>query len=457
MSRAPSAAWLRPLALATLLGLGLALLLRWPLSLFPDALPHDPNSALHSVMAADLAAHGHPGRLFALDFPEGVPVRRVAWPLLLLALPFQAVLAPVPALNLALVLLLAAQVVGVFFLARAEGARGPARAALALGAALAPTTLLFLGNGQPENVVFFPILLAGWGARRGGPRGLLLCALGLSLAAWSSPYQAVVAGAFALAGATSRGGEPCCRCCWSRRCAPCRSASTRQPGGRGARGGPGPHPARGRRPPRAGQLERAAHPGTRPGHGAGAAGWQAPDRRWPRSPATGAYLGLALVVGGGLGLWTGRKDPSVRAIAGAGATCLLLALGSSLHLSPSADTGLPLPWLLVGKLPGLKQMGATMRFLTGVELALALGVARLVGRHRGRLALLTLALLVDALLLSPGRWPVAGSAAGCRPGAGPARGAHPAVAGHSPAVHAPARHPGPGPGPAGGQLQWAGS
>ena len=203
MQRPRPPRWLPAALEAGALGLALAALLRWPVSVFPHAIPHDPNSALHMVAAADFAATLDPLTLSSLDWPDGVPVRLIGWPLLLLALPLELLLPPAVAFHGAVLLFLALQAAGVGAI-RLEGWGRPQRLAAAAAATLAPIGLLFLGNGQPENVVFFPILLAGWAATRGR---MGLVAAGLLLAALSTPYQGLVAGIFALCGAALRGAR----------------------------------------------------------------------------------------------------------------------------------------------------------------------------------------------------------------------------------------------------------
>lgn len=384
------------------------MLARWPVAVFPEALPHDPNTALHTVAAADLAAHLDPTRLASLDWPDGVPVRLIGWPLLLVALPLQLLLDPIPALNLGLVVLLAVQGVGVGWIGRREGWGRPRIAATVAAALLAPLGLLHLGNGQPENVVFLPLLLAGWGALRGRWG---LCATGLLLAAASSPYPGLVAGLLALAGGALGGRR-------ALGTAAVVGALCALPValyfGSQAADAPGADLTRTRPADAAvaapATLVGLVQPEVGLDAGLGPPGWTTPDRRWPQTPpATGSYLGLALLVGGLAGLWRGRREPLVRAVALAAAAAFVLSLGSRLTFAPGRSTALPLPWAALSLLPGLREMGATSRLLVGVELALALGLGRLVVGRPALAGGALVALALDALLLSPGHWPVAAS------------------------------------------------
>ena len=400
--------WFGNIADMVVLSVLLAVALRWPVSLFPAALSHDPNTALHAVAAADLATWADPFVLTSLDWPGGVPVRLIGWPMLLVAAPLQAALDPIAALNVGLTLLLAAQGVGVGLVGLAEGWPRARRLGTVAAAMLAPLAALHLGNGQPENVVFLPLLLAGWGAARGRWGW---CALGLLLAAASTPYAGLVAGLLALAGGLNRGRRGLATAAVvGLACALPVGAYF----GSQAAGAPGADLTR-TRPADAAFAAPATLAGLvtpDPGldAGLGPPGWATPDRRWPQTPpATGSYLGLGLLLLGGAGLWRGRREPLVRAVAGAGLVSFVLALGARLTLAPGSATALPLPWAALQVAPGLREMGATARFLMGVELALAVGVGRLVAARGGAAAAAALVLLVDALGASPGHWPVAAS------------------------------------------------
>ncbi len=400
MSASPPA-WRRA-AEAVAVAVPVALLLRWPVGLYPDALPHDPNTALHAVAAADLWATADPMRLHSLDWPTGVPVRFIGWPLLLVAAPLQVVCAPVAAWNLALTLLLVAQAVGTAELLHRCGARRTGRLGGAVAALAAPLGALFLGNGQPENVVFFPILLAGVAAWRGWWLGT---AGGLLLAAFSSPYQGLVAGVFALCGGLVGGRRRVVQAALvAVLCAvPVGLYFASQ-----ASDAPGADLTR-TRPANADHAQPATPLGlVRPALGLDgdltAPGWDDPDRRWPQPhPRHAPYAGLVLLILGSAGLWQGRKTPLVKLSAAAGLVCLVLSLGA--RAGPVA-----LPWAALAELPGVGRMGATLRLVTGVEVAMAVGVGALLSDRRGGLALgAILLLLADTLLASPAVWPVPAS------------------------------------------------
>lgn len=408
--------------MAAAVALVVAMLLRWPVSIYIDALPADPNTPLHALAARDLAAGGSPGRLEMLGFPDGVPVRLLAWPILLLALPLETFLPAIAAFNIAVLLWLALQGLAVYSLGRGEGWSRAGAGLAALAAMAAPSSMLALGNGQYENVAVLPIVMAIAGATRGGGRGWALCAGGLVLAMFSSPYQGIVAGVMALAAGALRGG--------GRRVAAVLGAGTfaaalafpyfaaETPGHESLLTGPA-SAARSEPAALVRLVTPTAHPTTSPPHLPSALGRldaavTPPVLRliaaWStRTPVAASYLGIPLLFGV-VGLWQGRREPLLRAAALGGLGCLLLALGSHLTVWPGHASAVPLPWAIAELLPGLGGMQVTIRFLTGVSLALAFGLGRLCGSSPIRAAAVAMALVVDALLVAPAWWPVPAAA-----------------------------------------------
>ena len=400
----------------------LAMVVRWPVSLYVEALPLDANTALHVLSARDLATGGSPGRLEMLGFPEGAPVRLLAWPILALAAPLATVLSSIVAFNIAVVVWLALQGVAVHVLCRSEGWPRAGSALAGLAVMVAPSVLLALGNGQYENVVVLPIVLAVVGARKAGLAGWGWCTAGLLLAVFSTPYQAIVAGTMALAAGVVAGGL---RRAASVLAAGALAAGLAFPyfvaetfGGTGTVTGPGPsahvEPAAvgylahaGAHPPRpvpalanaSERLRAAATPPTR----RPISGWD------PTMPLAASYLGIPAFLGLA-GLWRGRREPLLIAAAAGGLACFILALGSQLTFWPGKPTGIPLPWGLAAHVPRLDGIQATHRFLLGVAIALALGLGRLVGSNAVAAATLALAVLADGLLRAPTRWPVPAAA-----------------------------------------------
>ena len=126
----------RGLAGSALVGCLLALLLRWPLTLVPGALPLDPNSALHVLGAWDLGHGGGPFHLVSLGWPTGVETRLLAWPLMILVQPFALLLPPMQAFQFGVLLWITLGVVAVSALGRSWGWPWP-RAVLTAVAATA--------------------------------------------------------------------------------------------------------------------------------------------------------------------------------------------------------------------------------------------------------------------------------------------------------------------------------
>ena len=408
-------------AAVVVVAVAVAVLLRWPVSVYIHELPLDPNTPLHALAARDLAGAGSASRLEMLGFPDGGTVRLLAWPLLLLALPFEAFLPPIPAFNLAVTTWMVIQGVGVHLLCRvAGGARAPS-GVTALACMVAPTSVLALSNGQYENFTPLPFAFAVLGAWRGRRSGLALCALGLLAAVFSSPYQGIVAGVLALAAGGARGvrgglavlaaGVPVALLALPYFLAELpgdaavhtgpASASRREPAELSALVSPTPHltmmPA-----DLASARVRLTAAVARP--------YYALTATWPTvTPVAASYLGLPLLVGV-LGLWRQRRRRLIRALAAGALCCLVLAFGRRLVLIPGWSLPIPLPWALAALAPGLAGMQVTLRFLPGVSFALAIGLGLWCEGSAVRSTLAVCALLADGLLVAPVWWPVPAAA-----------------------------------------------
>lgn len=407
----------------------LTLALRWPVSVYMDALPRDPNTALHMVIAADVARSGDLFHLGGLDFPEAVAIRVVAVPVVLLAALLGQMLSPVVAFNLAVTAWVAAQGLAMDRLGAAWGWTAPGRAVAVTAAVASPFALLALGNGQVENVAVLPLCLVAWGAGR----NLWATGGGIVLAAFCSPYQAVVAGILALARAAPQGLGAVRRVALAAALAAAPVVAyygsqaapddlTDDPAAALALQRTRPAPPMGVIGARVdGLVLPRVHRNTQRGvvrtpaqrlEAAGRApGWEAPGGLWPIEETTVAgWLGLFALLGGLAGAWRFRRDARMQGIALAALLCLVLALGDRLRLSEDLLLPVPLPWALADAIGGpLGAMEATWRFLAGVAFLLAAGLG--FGVRRGRVALpLCLALVAETLLLAPGAWPVPASA-----------------------------------------------
>ena len=413
----------------TLLAVLATVLLRWPVSIYMDGLPRDPNTALHMVIAAEVARTGDLLHLGGLDFPTAIPIRVVAVPVVLLAALFGQVLGPVLAFNLAATVWVAAQGVAVDRLGAAWDWSPAGRALGAVAGVVSPFALLALGNGQIENIAILPFCLVAWG---GGTRPWATGG-GLLLAAFCSPYQAVVAGILALARAGLEGLRELRRVVvvalvaalpvvvyYGSQAAPddlgedpvaalalVRTRPAPPMGVIGAR-------VDGLVLPRVHQNTQRGvvrSPVERMEAARYAPGWQVPGGRWHIEETTVAgWLGWGTLVGGLVGVWRRRRDRRVQGVAAAAGLCLLLALGDRLRLSEDVVLPLPLPWAIADLAGGpLAAMEATWRFLAGVAFLLVVGLGGSVRRWGVSLAL-CLGLLVETLLLAPGAWPVPASA-----------------------------------------------
>ena len=83
------------------------------------------------------------------------------------------------------------------------------------------------------------------------------------------------------------------------------------------------------------------------------------------SPGSG-FLGWLPLFGGAIGLWRARHVPWATPLMLAGLLCLVLAMGPTFALTRGFRVDLPMPADLFGFLPGLSQMGTTLRFASGL-------------------------------------------------------------------------------------------
>ena len=82
----------------------------------------------------------------------------------------------------------------------------------------------------------------------------------------------------------------------------------------------------------------------------------------------------------------------------AGVGCLALALGPDLSLVRGQQISLPMPADILAWLPGVSQMGTTLRFTTGLAFVLIVGLCFLVedvAKGRGRAALFGVLIAAD--------------------------------------------------------------
>ena len=345
----------------------------------------------------------------AADFPVGRPVRIIGWPFQLVALPLVPVVGRVVALNVALLISLIASGWLMVRLLAAMGMRQTTQLIGGVAWVMNPLMVSFLANGQYENHVGWALPLALLGMMRGGIRGHTMLALGLLGAAFSSPYQAVPAAivvasvlwlhkqrqmglllgtlgaVFALCYAYYSGPQP-------------------TPGGECG-------PTSGSMPLVVSELLgftgrlRAEMPFQVDRWTAFREAFAEPVI-WSSdldlhnlvvSPGSG-FLGLVPLLGGVFGLWKIRDQPWFKALAVAGLGCLALALGPDLSLVRGETISMPMPGDILGWLPGISQMGTTLRFATGLAFVLVLGLCFFVdaaARNMTRLSLFLCVIFAD--------------------------------------------------------------
>lgn len=368
-----------------------AVIVLFPMSVYPTLFHRSPNLPLHLMVLDHLTAYFQGevtdlSHVLAADFPSGRPVRIIGWPFQLAAVPLVPVVGRVVALNVAL---LASLIVSGGLMVRLISRMGMGLQAQLIGGlawVMNPLLVSFLSNGQYENHVGWAVPLALLGIMRSGLRGHLMLGLGLLGAAFSSPYQAVPAAVIVVA------------VLWMQQrrntsllvstlgvvfglCYVYYSGPQPAPGGECG-------PTSGAMPLVVAELFGFT--------GALSAEMPMSVDRWTSirsafsqpvvwskdldlhnlvvSPGSG-FVGWLPLFGGALGLWRARSVLWVRPMVVAGLVCLLLALGGSLEILRGQPISLPMPADLLSWLPGLSDMGTTLRFMSGAAFVLVLGLA----------------------------------------------------------------------------------
>ena len=405
----------------------LAFLVRWPTSLFWDALPQDPNTPLHALAAFDLASgQASTTQLTLLGYPDGLGVRLLAWPVLLCSIPFQWILDPIPAFNLGILLWVTIQGMAVIVLGTRLGWNLSAKMLSSAALVTAPTTLRALGNGQYENLTGFAFVVGMVALLSKGRHAALWGFLAGILAAFSSPYQGVVVGALIGIGVLMTKAKES----WPALAGVSAALASAVLYFRGVTNGDVHLSA----VPAPGAMAESASLGEvlnpffyAPPHSTGslpAAGLsgaqeslssmtQIPSMMefganwpWVNSVAYG-YAGAGLILMGGWGLWKHRSEIMCRILGVFGLACLAMALGRTLIVAPGIETAIPMPWAIPSQIASVGQMQATVRFLTGLAFAAAIGLGYLAQSISWRTILpVGLLVVVDGLIISPNHWPV---------------------------------------------------
>jgi len=367
-----------------------AMVLRYPTSLAPGLVPCDTNTDLHVLLASALS-EGSFGHVELLNHPEGVDMRMVALPLMLLAALLQP-LGSVAGFHLAVMLWLVLNGVGLLWVGGRLGLDRAGALALAITCLVGTQTLSFLGSGQYENVVplaFGVVLLATQQASTW--RACALFAGSLFVSGFCSPYQAISVGLVGAGAALfSVGPRPLLAMALAGAVSLLPVAAYYA----SATEGPlGPAPALIIEAlefslPQLQHRELISVVGL-PYHG---------DLELPPLPNRG--VGWVLPIAGVASFFALRK--AGRPLAAGAVLVLLAALGPSIYLG---FVTLPGPWALAMRLPGLGDMSAICRLGTGLSFVLALAVLRAWPTRWVAIGL-PLAVAIETFLFSPGIWPV---------------------------------------------------
>ena len=397
-------------ALVSLYFIWVAGILRYPTSIDLTLVPLDPNFPLHALAGLDLSDGGNGFINTRLEFPDGAPIRYLAWPLLLCAQLFEHSFEPIAAFHLGILSWLTFQGILMYYLFLdivQEHLRSLVGATLGL---CAPQVLIALGNAQFENVAPAFLLLIAWSIERKKYGWLILGLLGTC---FSSPYM----GFLGLLLALILGFQS--KWTWLSMGISALSAQLYYSAVTGGQIHESTQPAPSVMSESANligiflpiniaenggtelpsYLERIQLFSTAPS--------EAPfDDLWFWVMVTASsFLGVAWIVFGLMGLWQKRGDALTRKLALWGGVGLLCSFGDNIII----DIGLqqyyiPWIWRITDVIPGLADMNATHRFLMAPSLLLALGVACMDRRF-----LLTLGFglcIFEALLISPAHWPI---------------------------------------------------
>jgi hypothetical protein len=346
----------------------------------------------------------------------------VALPTLGLGIPLVHLFSPLAALNVATTCMVAGQGLAAAWLTgRLNWGRQAQFIALTAGIC-APFTVHVQALGQQENLGFIGFALAIAFGIETGKKAWLFGLGALFLAGFSSPYMAVPTGIILLSVALFQDRGTLLRglACTALTGLPVLLYYT------GATDGSASIPGITTSPPESGYLASAGIWDMLSPRAMWDGAALAMDGPWARIGALGkgipttelhpgwiwttahqsAYIGIVLLLGV-IALWKERKASFFRPLILAGSVCLVFALGPNLRILSETSTGIPLPWALFAALPGLADLQATHRFLSGSIFVLVLGLAWWARNwSRPQTGLLCAALMVDGLLIAPAIWPL---------------------------------------------------
>ena len=384
--------------------------LRYPTSVDLTLVPLDPNFPLHALAGLDLSDGGNGFINTRLEFPDGAPIRYLAWPLLLCAQLFEHSFEPIAAFHLGILLWIGLQGLIMYYIfldVIQEHSRSLIGATLGL---CSPQILIALGNAQFENVAPAFLLMIGWSIERKKYPWLFL---GLVGACFSSPYMGVLGLLMALIlGFRSK-------LVWLSMGISALSAQLYYSAVTGGQIHESTQPAPSVMSESANLIGIFLPINIAENGGTSLPSymeriqllWTTPSEApfddvwfWVMVTAS-SFLGVAWIVLGLIGLWQKRGDALTRRLALWGGIALLCSFGDNIIIDIGVQQYyIPWVWRITDLVPGLADMNATHRFLMGPSLILALGVACI-----GKRTFLTLGFVVclfEALLISPAHWPI---------------------------------------------------
>lgn len=382
-----------------------AVVASWPVVIAPNAWMVGPSYNDHASIAwtfdlvADWLAAGHApwGHTDRVEFPTGAVLWPADLPEAVAVAPVTAMVGAMAAVNL-LSLVHPALAAGITYgWLRREGCAAWPSVGGALGFALHGSLLAGTFNGNPDVTPLFWVPAAAWLASAPGPKRAALAGLAAGAAGWFGPYagvMAVFAGAIRIAGDRR----------WRDLAVflvPAGILGAAMVGVVGA------------------TLDDAGRAITK-GHRVDLMGtaplaslvWPPPsvlstDPYWTGPHvATSGYLGWSLLVPA---LWLGRRAPrwawalvALGVIAGLGPELKLVEPGPAPFGTVVREgTGIPLPWALVERLPGLGELLLTSRYTGLCALGLARIAAEAVPASRG--VWWSALVAFDLLVLADGR------------------------------------------------------
>jgi hypothetical protein len=389
----------------------LGVLIRWPTMPYIYTLPLESNTPLHALAALGLC-EGHLLNLPYLGWPEGAQVRYIAWPLLLITGICNLFISPIPAMNLGVFLWIVGQGLGGYYFGTKLQFSKMGALICGVICMCSPSLLQANGNGQFENISMMSLLWLYWALEESVENikyRWMHIGVAFALTLFSSPYQGVVGllmigvhllytyqwkitlpilpslliGAWYY-GAVSQGEVHA-----SVIPAQASIAETARiygffiPQNIAENGGV----------PLMGPLGRLHNLVKLPTN-------MIYSNRWPWMMSTATdYISVVLLISGGYGLWKIKNKKLWTMLV----VFIVISLGQKISVGNILT--IPLPWKLSVWIPGIQNMQATLRFLSGVSLVLGIALCHSLSSKKWSGIILFL-LLFDFFLISPHNWPI---------------------------------------------------